>query len=144
MRTRQVGLVVVGLVLAAQLVPVNRSNPPVTGVIPAPPEITAMLRRACWDCHSRETRWPWYARVAPASWLVAHDVAEAREHLDLTAWDGYRPRKRARLLGELAEEVEEGEMPLWYYVLLHGEARLAAEEADRLVAWAEGAARPTP
>jgi hypothetical protein len=124
------------LLIAAQLVRPARTNPPVTAEIDAPDEVRAVLRRACYDCHSRLTVWPWYAHVAPVSWLVAHDVAEGREHLDFTAWDGYRAKKRAKKMEELVEEVEEGEMPLWYYVVLHPGARLAPAERERLIAWA--------
>ena len=106
--------VAVAVVLGAaiQFVPVARTNPPVTGDIPAPPEIKTLLRNACYDCHSHETVWPWYSRVAPVSWLVAHDVEEGREHLNFSAWTDYKPLKQSVLLAGAAEEIEEGEMPL--------------------------------
>jgi hypothetical protein len=121
------GLVVV--LLALQAVPVDRSNPPVEQTVDAPPEVLAVLRRSCFDCHSHETRWPWYSRVAPASWLVAHDVAEARDHLNFSTWNRYSPRDRADFVEEAWEEVSQGEMPLWYYLPAHPSARLS--EADR-------------
>jgi hypothetical protein len=85
--------------------------------------------RACGDCHSHATEWPWYSHVAPASWLVAHDVEEAREHFNVSTWD--RGHGDA---DEAAHEYEEGEMPLWFYVPLHPEAKLTAEERDQLLA----------
>ena len=94
-----------------------------------PADVAAILERSCADCHSHDTEWPWYSRVAPASWLVAHDVDEARSHLNFSRWADYEPYRQHTLLGEICEEVEEGEMPLWYYVPLHGEAALS--EADR-------------
>lgn len=94
-----------------------------------PADVAAILERSCADCHSHDTKWPWYSRVAPASWLVAHDVDEARSHLNFSRWADYEPYRQHTLLGEICEEVEEGEMPLWYYVPLHGEAALS--EADR-------------
>lgn len=130
-----VGLVL-ALAVAIQLIPVERSNPPVTERLAAPPPVEDLLRRACMDCHSNETVWPWYARVAPASWLVARDVREGREHLNLSTWDRYDARKRAELLEEMAEEVEEGKMPLKIYLPLHPEARLTASERALLVRWA--------
>jgi hypothetical protein len=117
------------LLLAIQLVPVSRDNPPIQGEVPASPEVRALLERSCYDCHSRKSRWPWYAHVAPVSWLVTRDVHEARKHLDFTAWDTYSAKKRAKRLGEVWEEVDKGEMPLWFYVPLHPEARLS--DADR-------------
>ncbi len=137
MRRALLALVLVFAV--AQLVPVERSNPPATAPlaladVPAP--IAATLRSACWDCPSRETVWPWYAHVAPVSWLLAHDVSEGRESLDFSTWGAEKPRRRAKLLGEIAEEVDEREMPPTLYVLLHPEARLDDAARAALVAWA--------
>lgn len=123
--------------VAAQLVPVERTNPPVEAEIIAEPEVHALLRRACYDCHSHATVWPWYAWVAPVSWLVAHDVNHAREELDFSRFEAYDAKRQRKKLGELIEEVEEGEMPLWYYVFLHPAAGLADDERRRLVAWAD-------
>jgi len=119
---RKLALTVVVLLVLAQLVPVSRTNPP----------------RACADCHTHETVWPWYASVAPVSWLVAHDVDEAREHLNLSTWTDLKPRKRRKAYEEIAEMIEEEEMPLWYYVPLHPQAQLTAAERARLVEWANG------
>lgn len=129
-----VGFVVLLLVL--QLVPVDRENPAVTGEIDAPPAVLAILQRSCYDCHSNEVRWPWYSRVAPVSFLVAHDVEEAREHLNFSEWDKRSPDKRAHAIEELWEEVESEEMPLWFYLPLHPDAKLSAEDRGTLKAWA--------
>ena len=136
---RRVLLVLVVALALAQLVPVDRSNPPATAPfaladVPAP--VAGALRSACYDCHSRETVWPWYARIAPVSWLLAHDVSEGRETLDFSTWAAEKPRRRAKLLGEIAEEVDEREMPPTLYVLLHPEARLDDAARAALVAWA--------
>ena len=117
------------VVVAAQLIPIPRSNPPVEGKMPAPPEVQAILDRACADCHSHATRWPWYAYVAPVSWLVAYDTHEAREHLNFSTFGGYSLKRQRSKTKEIWEEVEEGEMPLWYYVIAHPEAKLS--DADR-------------
>jgi hypothetical protein len=130
----------VALVLA-QLVPVARTNPPATDEIAAPLEIDGLLQRACYDCHSNETRWPWYAWIAPASWLVAWDVNEGRRHLNFSAWDAYEPKKRAHKLEEIVEMVEQDAMPLWYYRPLHADAVLSDAERRQLVAWAEAERR---
>jgi hypothetical protein len=123
--------------LVAQLVPVSRTNPPVEAEIVVAPDMRALLRRACWDCHSHETVWPWYAWVAPVSWLVAHDVNHGREELDFSRFESYERKKQRKKLGQIGEEVEEEHMPLWYYLLLHPAARLAVEERRGLIAWAE-------
>jgi hypothetical protein len=102
-----------------------------------PPPVLSMLRRACFDCHSNGTRWPWYAYVPPASWLVGHDVREGRGHLNFSRWGEYSPFDRADLLDEACELVTREEMPLWQYRLLHDEARLTAGEREALCAWTE-------
>jgi hypothetical protein len=130
-----VGLVaLVGLFLVIQLVPYGRdhTNP---GVTQEPnwdsPETRQLAERACFDCHSNETDWsPWYASVAPISWLVQHDVNEGRRALNFSTWGQGRA---GRELGEMAEVVQEGEMPPAQYLLLHANARLSDAEKQQLV-----------
>lgn len=121
--------------LLAQAVRFPHTNPPISAEIGAPVEVAALLRRACYDCHSNETRWPWYGEVAPVSWLVAHDVDEGRREVNFSTWDTYAGKKLRRKLKECVEEIDEGEMPPWYYTLVHGEAKLTAEEVTTLRDW---------
>jgi len=131
-------LVVALALVAIQFVPVERTNPPARGETPsAPPEVASVLRKACFDCHSNETRWPWYSRVAPVSWLVADDVREGRKHLNFSEWSLLDRSSREGALREIHEMVEEGEMPLAIYRLAHPEARLTDEEKAALLRWAE-------
>ena len=102
--------------------------------------VRAVLERSCYDCHSHETRWPWYAWVAPTSWLLAWDVSEAREHLNFSTWNRYDAEKRRELLEEAWEEVEEGHMPLRIYLWLHPDAKLGDAERELLRDWSESAA----
>lgn len=124
-------LALLALVLLVQLVPYGRAhtNPPVAA---EPrwdsPATRALAQRACFDCHSNETSWPWYSHVAPASWLVQNHVDEGRRVLNFSEWG--RPQHEA---DEAAEEVREGEMPPRSYLILHPEARLTAAERDQLV-----------
>lgn len=126
----RVGFGVLGTFLAIQLVPYGRdhTNPLVTGEptwdVPA---TRALAKQACFDCHSNETEWPAYASIAPASWLVQHDVDEGRAVLNFSEWT--RPQKEAK---EAAAEVREGEMPPAAYALIHAHARLSAGDRDRL------------
>jgi hypothetical protein len=124
-------------VVGIQFVPVERTNPQVTGEIEAPAEVIDILRRSCYDCHSNETVWPWYSRVAPLSWKIVHDVDEGREEMNFSEWSGFSERKRAKEIHEIWEEVSEGEMPLWYYTPLHPEAELSAADKETLDKWAE-------
>jgi hypothetical protein len=128
-----VGLAVV--LVAIQLVPVARTNPPVVSTVPAAPEVASVLRRACFDCHSNETVWPLQAYVAPLSWFVAHDVKEGREELNFSAWG---PKEADRTAKKLAKEVEEGDMPPFLYVIAHPGAKLTKAEKALLANWSRG------
>lgn len=120
------------LLLAMQLVPYGRdhSNPAVVAE-PAwdSPETRALFVRACADCHSNQTVWPWYSNIAPVSWLVAHDVEEGRAKLNVSMWGQQRNEG-----DEAAESVREGEMPLQIYLPTHPEARLTPAEREQLIA----------
>lgn len=126
------------MLFGIQLIPVDRSNPPVSQVVDATPEVMNILKRACFDCHSNEVVWPWYSKVAPVSWLIAKDVREGREHINFSTWDEYDAEDRAEILEEMWEEVEEGEMPLWFYTPLHPEAKLSEQDLSVLMAWTGG------
>ncbi len=123
------------VLLAIQLVPVDRTNPAVVADFDGPAEVRAVLATSCYDCHSHETRWPWYSRVAPVSWLVAHDVEEARDRLNFSQWGAYDAKRQAKLAEEMWEEVEEGAMPLKLYLLAHPDARLSEAAKATLRDW---------
>ncbi|WP_345970223.1 heme-binding domain-containing protein [Sulfurimonas sp. HSL1-6] len=120
-------------VTAIQIIPFghDHTNPPVMAE-PAwdTPQTRTLFMRACADCHSNETVWPWYSHVAPVSWLVAHDVEEGREHFNVSLW-GVQKKNDG---DEAAEEVEENEMPPLVYLPTHPEARLTPEEKTALIA----------
>ncbi len=122
--------VVVGV--AIQFIP-TQVSPPNPAVVAEPqwdsPATRGTFFRACGDCHSNETTWPWYSRVAPVSWLIASDVSEGRQHLNVSEWN-----RRQRGADEAGEAVLEGEMPLQTYLLMHPNARLSAEERQALAA----------
>ncbi len=124
-------LVFVGL----QLVPRgrNHTNPPVTGSPEwSSPRVEELARRACFDCHSNETKWPWYSNIAPISWRVVEHVEHGRSELNFSEFD--KPQRHA---DEAAREVRKGSMPLNDYLLLHPEARLSEEETQELIAGLE-------
>ena len=126
-----------GLLVAAQLVPIRPTNPPEPSPLKTSTEVETILQKACYDCHSNKTKWPWYSRVAPLSWWVIDHVEEGRDELNFSAWDSMSPKKRSKKLGELVEEVEEGEMPLPSYTLMHSEAKLTPQEIKILADWAK-------
>lgn len=128
------------LLVLIQFWPVDRSNPEVTREIrwdsPATAEIA---QRACYDCHSNETEWPWYSYVAPVKWLIVEHVNHGREHLNFSQWD--QPNEDA---DEIVEVVEEGEMPHPQYLRLHPEARLTDEEKAAFFAGVEATLAADP
>jgi mono/diheme cytochrome c family protein len=136
---RRVILVVLGIMVlgfaAIQLVPYGRdhTNPPV-GAEPQwdSPATRALVVRACFDCHSNETHWAWYSNVAPASWLIYHDVKEGREKLNFSTW-GQQPEEAH----ESAEQVRNGTMPPAYYLPFHPDAQLTDAERAALIAGLE-------
>lgn len=130
-------LLVLVLWLGIQLVPVDRDNPPTKAVIPAPAEVRMVLERSCFDCHSNETRWPWYSYIAPASWFVAEHVHDARKDLNLTEWPLFDTEAQQFFLGEMRKQLEAETMPLDSYLLLHWDARLSDAERSQLLAWIE-------
>jgi hypothetical protein len=132
--TRSLLIATLVLVLI-QFIPVTRDNPRDRRGPGASPEVTAVLRRACYDCHSHETVWPWYSRVAPVSWLVAYDVHEGREVFNLSNLQDISQETQVKVRAKALEEVEAGEMPQWYYLPLHPDARLSEEDLAVLRTW---------
>jgi hypothetical protein len=127
---------------ALQCVPVDRSNPAVHGDLVAPPEVKAALRRACFDCHSNETTWPWYSQMAPLSWLMARDVKRGRQRLNFSDWADYAsdPETQQRKLDQIVESVRRGDMAPWYYRVLHSGARLDPSQGEVILRWGNQAA----
>ena len=119
------------IVLIIQVVPYGRdhSNPPVRTEPAWDTENTRDLAKsACFDCHSNETVWPWYSHIAPVSWLIQRDVEEGRSRLNFSEWDS--PQHEAH---DAPEVVQAGEMPPWYYTIMHADAKLSTAEKDALI-----------
>ena len=102
-----------------------------------PAEVKEILRTSCYDCHSNETVYPWYSYVAPVSYLVADDTRHGRQDLNFSTWESLDKIEKAEMLHEIAEEVEEGEMPLEIYTVTHGDAKLSKEQRELIEDWAE-------
>ena len=104
----------------------------------APPEIARIVERACRNCHSERTEWPWYSYVAPMSWVIEKDVSSARAHMNLSRWKDYTLEQQIDLLTMIAVEVRNRKMPLPKYLTLHPEARLSSGDVRQLYSWAHG------
>jgi hypothetical protein len=126
-----IAIVVIGLGIQLIPLPGRGNNPAVTSEPPwDSPQTRALAKRACFDCHSNETVWPWYSYVAPVSFLVYNDTMEGRRRMNFSEWDrGFQPD-----LGEILEQLQEGEMPPAIYLPMHPTARLSAEEKQQLIA----------
>ena len=144
MKNWKIILAAVFVVFAAlQLFTPARTNPPVkndflTAVKP-PPALAASLRAACYDCHSHETRWPWYSRIAPVSWLVVSDTTEGREHLNFSDWPT-EPARAAKKLDRINEVVDYREMPPKKYTLIHADARFTEAQRKEIMDWTDAVA----
>ena len=120
-------IVLLGVLLLIQLIPYGRdhTNPP---IVQEPnwdsPQTRELAQRACFDCHSNETVWPWYSNVAPVSWLVQRDVDEGRRHLNFSDWSGVRDAR------EIEYVISQGEMPPFQYLIIHNEAKLSQLEKE--------------
>jgi len=132
MNLKKIALLTLAGFIAIQFIPYGKdhTNPP---VIKEPKwdsqETRELFMRACGDCHSNETKWPWYSNIAPISWLVYKDVQEGREHFNVSMWGVQKKNKG----DEAYEELKEGEMPPFIYLLAHPEARLTKEEKAKLL-----------
>ena len=124
-----IGLVVVGLLIQLIPLPGRGNNPPVVSEPPwDSPQTRLLVKRACFDCHSNESRWPLYAYVAPVSWLIYNDVMEGRSRMNFSEWN-----TRSRDMGDIIEEIQSGGMPPAIYLPLHPEAQLTSAEKQQLI-----------
>ena len=137
------GITIVVLLVVSQAIRPAKTNPAIdeSRTIQVhsqiTPEVTAILERACYDCHSNKTIWPWYSQFAPVSWLLVSDVNDGRKDLSFSDWARYDPKRAARKLQEICEQIEKGEMPLKSYVLIHPAAKLSDSDKKILCDWAK-------
>jgi hypothetical protein len=127
--------------IAIQFVPVNRTNPPVEGDFRASAEVVSVLRRACYDCHSNETAWPWYSRIAPVSWVVGRDVHEGRAGLNFSTWARLSANKQAEAIRESWKEGSRKRNADLVLFGTHPEARLSPADQSVVRAWSVSAGR---
>jgi len=133
---------ILALALVVQFFRPARTNPPIDEAqtlqaqSPVPPDVSAIITRACYDCHSHQTKWPWYSNVQPVAWFLVDHVNEGRRHLNFSEWGTYSPKRRHHKLEEISDEVQGGAMPLESYLPLHAEARLTPADIAAIAAWA--------
>jgi len=152
---KRIFLTLLAVFVVIQLVPVDRTNPPVDPAkkLQPPPEVEAILREACYDCHSNETRWPWYSYVAPVSWWIANHVQDGRRGLNLSDWADLKPgledtqlngqpytavEYKRKILSDMETDMQEGRMPIASYLLIHHDARVTPEQYRVVSDWLDG------
>jgi hypothetical protein len=135
------GLLVMLIVLQFVRPARNESSAPATNdistVYNVPEEVHAILDKACYDCHSNNTRYPWYTNIQPVGLWMADHVKDGKDELNFNEFATYKKKRQAHKMEEVVEMVEEGEMPLGSYTWMHKEAVLTAEEKALLVNWAK-------
>jgi Haem-binding domain len=143
-RLKQVAVVLVVVFAAAQLVRPERANPPtdasrtIQAHVGTASGLTAILDRACRDCHSNETVWPWYSQISPLSWAMAYGVTKGRNAVNFSEWATYPLDQQRAALVASCQDVSAGKMP-GAYALLHPEMRLSAQDIETICAAARQA-----
>ena len=144
-RLKQIAVLVAVVFAAAQLVRPDRTNPPTdvsrTIQAQAGSGLVAVLDRACRDCHSNGTVWPWYTQVAPLSWLMAYAVRGGRAAVNFSEWAAYPPDRQRTLLAQSCQDVTAGKMP-GAYTLLHPDMKLSAQDVETICAAARQTGGP--
>lgn len=136
MTLKQTVLVIVLVLVGIQFVPTDRTNPPVETTVVGPRPVMDLFRRACFDCHSNETDWPWYGKVAPFSWLIARDVNRGREKLNFSNWNRLSGADQERLRSEVWKQVKFGNMPPPFYTLGNPDGQVTTDDHAQLRLWA--------
>lgn len=145
-RLKQAALVLVGVFAAAQLVRPGRATPPtdvnrtIRARMGTAHGLVTVLDRACGDCHSNETTWPWYTQIAPLSWVMAYAVEEGRNAVNFSEWAAYSADRQRALLVLSCQDASDGTMPGSPYTLLRPEARLSAQDIETICAAARSLA----
>lgn len=110
-----------------------------------PDNVNQILSRSCADCHSNETKYPWYSKIQPSAWFLKDHIDEGRHELNFSVWNTYEPRRKKRKLDEICEQIESREMPLPSYLWIHGDAKMSDEDIKTLCDWTKAeSAKITP
>lgn len=118
---------------------IDKTNPPVNKgtdfitIKNTPENVANIIKTSCYDCHSNETKYPWYTNIQPVAWFLKSHIDDGRKHLNFSNFATYTPVKQAHKLADAADEVESGGMPLESYVLIHTDANLSAEQKVTLI-----------
>lgn len=144
---KRAGLALVAILIIIQFIHPSRNNNAamsgndISTVTQVPDEVNTLLHRACYDCHSNSTNYPWYSHVQPIDWWLNDHIVDGKRHLNFSEFATYKPMRKFKKMSEIAEEVEKGDMPLQAYTLIHKEAKFTDNEKQQVIAWATNAAK---
>lgn len=132
---------IMSLLVVIQFFRIDKTNPKIVvendfiSQTNPPENIAKLIKTSCYDCHSNESKYPWYTNFAPISWMIKQHINEGREELNFSEWGIFKEKRKKHKLEECYELIEEGEMPLTSYLIAHGEAKLSAEQKKDLINW---------
>lgn len=138
-KMKKILVILLVLFIIIQFFRIDKTNPPINNgmdfltIKSTPENIAAKVKASCYDCHSNETKYPWYTNIQPVAWFMKSHIDEGRKHLNFSTFATYEPKRQAHKLYEVVEMIENDEMPLQSYVLGHSEAKLSAEEKQMLI-----------
>jgi Haem-binding domain len=133
-------VLVIGFVII-QFIRPDFTNPPINqadtleATTQVPENVQAILNRSCADCHTNNTKYPWYSYIQPSAWFLAHHIEEGRAELNLSSWKTSAPARQRRKLGEICEQVQTKEMPLPSYLWIHWDAKMSDVDIKTLCDW---------
>jgi hypothetical protein len=136
--TLLVVLIIIQFIHPKKNIAAERTPQHIENIYPVPADVRQILSRACYDCHSDSTRYPWYARLQPVAWWLDHHIDEGKNELNFSQFGTYEAKRQAHKLEEVTEMVNEHHMPLESYEWMHSDAKLTAEEMKTLTTWADG------
>ena len=136
---KKILIILLMVFIIIQFFPIDKTNP-ITNegmdflkIKNTPEPIAKLIRNSCYDCHSNETKYPFYSNIQPVAWLLKNHIDEGRKELNFSTFATYEPKRQARKLEEAAEYVEQKKMPLESYTLGHSDAKLSDEQRKQLV-----------
>lgn len=144
-KKKKIGIVILVILVIIQFIRPKRNKSTevqvndITAAMDVPNDVMNVLKKSCYDCHSNNTNDTWYINIQSIGWLVNHHIEEGKDELNFSEWAKYKPKRKAHKMEEIAEMVNEDDMPMSSYTIMHGEAKLSAVQKKLLVEWAMAA-----
>jgi len=140
---RKILLIILIILIGMQFIrpALNESNDvlasDISNIYPVPQDVSEILKKSCYDCHSNNTVYPWYVNVQPVGWWLNHHIEEGKNELNFSEFGSYRPARQYKKLDDVIDEVKHDEMPLWSYTLIHTYAKLSDAQKQTLINWCQ-------